>query len=40
MTYGDDIVVHVRAPEPVHATLSCDTSKPQCKGRPWDFGNL
>jgi hypothetical protein len=39
-TYGDDVVVHVRAPDPGLATLSCDTTKPQCKGIPWDFKNL
>jgi hypothetical protein len=38
--YGDDVVVHVRAPTPDIATLSCDTSKPQCAGVPWDFENL
>ncbi len=40
MTYGDDVVVHVRAPARGHATMTCDTSKPHCAGRPWDFGNL
>jgi hypothetical protein len=39
-TYGDEVVVHVRAPDPGLATLSCDTSKPQCKTVPWDFENL
>jgi len=39
-TYGDDVVVHVRAPSPELATLRCDTSKPKCSGAPWDFPNL
>jgi len=39
-TYGDEVVVHVRAPLPGLATLSCDTTKPSCEGAPWDFSNL
>jgi len=38
--YGDEVVVHVRAPDPALATLSCDTTKPKCAGVPWDFANL
>lgn len=38
--YGEEVVVHVRAPEPSLATLSCDTSRPNCSGAPWDFENL
>ncbi len=39
-TYGEEVVVHVRAPLPGLATLSCDTTKPSCEGIPWDFANL
>ncbi len=39
-TYGDEVVVHVRAPGPEIAELKCDTTKPQCAGVPWDFENL
>ncbi len=39
-TYGDEVVVHVRAPLPGIATLSCDTTRPSCEGVPWDFNNL
>ena len=39
-TYGEEVVVHVRAPEPTMATLTCDTTKPSCEGVPWDFANL
>jgi len=39
-TYGDEVVVHVRAPSPELAKLSCDTTKPMCAGAPWDFSNL
>jgi hypothetical protein len=39
-TYGDEVVVHVRAPGPALAKLSCDTTKPMCAGAPWDFANL
>jgi hypothetical protein len=38
--YGEEVVVHVRAPLPGLATLSCDTTKPQCQGIPWDYSNL
>jgi len=38
--YGEEVVVHVRAPNPEAATLSCDTTKPSCAGVPWDFANL
>jgi hypothetical protein len=38
--YGEEVVVHVRAPGPEIAELSCDTSKPQCDGVPWDFSAL
>jgi len=38
--YGEEVVVHVRAPEPSLATLTCDTSLPSCSGAPWDFDNL
>jgi hypothetical protein len=38
--YGDEVVVHIRAPDPSFATLSCDTTKPNCTGVPWDFSNL
>ncbi len=39
-TYGDEIVVHVRAPDPSVATLKCTSTKASCQGVPWDFGNL
>lgn len=39
-TYGEEVVVHVRAPLPGLATLTCDTTKAGCEGSPWDFGNL
>lgn len=39
-TYGEEVVVHVRAPDPSVARLKCDTAKPNCEGTPWDFGNL
>jgi len=39
-TYGDEVVVHVRAPGPEIAELTCDTTKPQCEGIPWDFEAL
>jgi hypothetical protein len=38
--YGEEVVVHVRAPNPEAATLSCDTTRPNCQGVPWDFANL
>lgn len=38
--YGEEVVVHVRAPDPALATLRCDTTKPSCEGVPWDFANL
>jgi hypothetical protein len=38
--YGEEVVVHVRAPGPGLATLSCDTTKPSCEGVPWTFANL
>jgi hypothetical protein len=38
--YGDDVVVHVRAPDPTVATLKCDMTKPQCAGTPWGMMNL
>ncbi len=38
--YGDDVVVHVRAPEPEVATLKCTSTKASCQGVPWDFDNL
>jgi hypothetical protein len=38
--YGDEVVVHVRAPVAELATLSCDTTKPNCEGIPWDMENL
>jgi hypothetical protein len=40
VTYGDEVVVHVRAPGPEIAELSCDTTKPSCEGAVWDFENL
>lgn len=39
-TYGEEVVVHVRAPVSELATLSCNTAKPNCEGSPWDFQNL
>jgi hypothetical protein len=39
-SYGEEIVVHVRAPDPSLATLTCDTSLPGCSSAPWDFANL
>ena len=39
-TYGDEVVVHVRAPTAEMAKLTCDTTKPSCAGAPWDFKNL
>jgi hypothetical protein len=39
-TYGDEVVVHVRAPVAEMAKLTCDMTKPQCQGIPWDFSNL
>ena len=39
-TYGEEVVVHVRAPTADLATLSCDTTRPNCTGVPWDFANL
>ncbi|MBX3162799.1 MAG: hypothetical protein KF773_42950 [Deltaproteobacteria bacterium] len=38
--FGDEVVVHVRAPMAELATLSCDTSKPHCQGAVWDLENL
>lgn len=40
VTYGDEVVVHVRAPTPDLATLTCDTTKPKCAGAPWDYPNV
>jgi hypothetical protein len=40
VTYGEEVVVHVRAPVAELATLSCDTTKPNCEGIPWEIGNL
>ena len=39
-SYGEEVVVHVRAPDPSIARMTCDTTKPQCAGVPWDFANL
>jgi hypothetical protein len=39
-TYGDEVVVHVRAPGPEIAELKCDTTKPSCEGAVWDFEKL
>jgi hypothetical protein len=38
--YGDDVVVHVRAPDVTVASLSCDMTRPQCAGLPWGLPNL
>ena len=38
--YGEEVVVHVRAPLPSMATMTCDATKPSCEGVPWDFANL
>jgi hypothetical protein len=40
VTYGDEVVVHVRVPTPTMATVSCDMTQPKCAGVPWDFANL
>jgi hypothetical protein len=38
LTYGEEVVVHVRAPAPSIAKLTCDPNK--CEGVPWDLPNL
>ena len=38
--YGEDVVVHVRAPSPNQATLTCNAKKSHCAGVPWAFANL
>ncbi len=38
--YGEEVVVHVRAPLPGIASFRCDMTKPSCAGVPWDFANL
>jgi len=40
LTYGDEVVVHVRAPTPEMATISCTSTEPSCQGAPWDFEHL
>jgi hypothetical protein len=40
VTYGDEVVVHVRAPTAEMAKLTCDTTKAGCETAPWDFENL
>jgi hypothetical protein len=40
VTYGEEVVVHVRAPVEQLAKLTCDTSKKGCEGAPWDFANI
>ena len=39
-TYGDEVVVHVRLPDPAIARVSCNMSVPGCQGVPWAFENL
>jgi hypothetical protein len=39
-TYGEDVVVHVRAPDTDLVTLTCDTAREGCEGAPWDFASL
>ncbi len=38
--YGDEVVVHVRAPDPSVATLNCKSTALKCQGVPWDYQNL
>jgi hypothetical protein len=38
-TYGEEVVVHVRAPLPEMATLTCSNPDPSCRV-PWDFESL
>ncbi len=37
--YGEEVVIHVRAPDPSIATITCDTSR-KCDLPPWNFPNL
>jgi hypothetical protein len=38
--YGDEVVVHVRAPLAEQASLSCTNTSAKCQGAPWDLQNL
>jgi hypothetical protein len=40
ITYGDEVVVHVRAPTPEMATMTCASTEESCQGAPWTFANL
>jgi len=40
LTYGDEVVVHVRAPAAEAASISCTSQEESCKGSPWNFENL
>ncbi|MBA2538319.1 MAG: hypothetical protein H0V17_01685 [Deltaproteobacteria bacterium] len=40
LAYGDEVVVHVRAPLAEAATLSCTSTEESCKGAPWEFSKL
>ena len=40
IAYGDEVVVHVRAPVAEAATLSCTSTEESCKGAPWEFSHL
>jgi hypothetical protein len=40
LTYGEEVVVHVRAPSPEMAKLTCTNPDPSCQGAPWGFEKL
>lgn len=40
VTYGDEVVVHVRAPSADIASVSCKSEEAKCQGAVWDFENL
>lgn len=40
LSYGDEVVVHVRAPAVEAATISCTSTEESCQGAPWDFEHL
>jgi hypothetical protein len=40
LAYGDEVVVHVRAPVAEAATISCTSTEESCQGAPWDFEHL
>ena len=40
LAYGDEVVVHVRAPVAEAATISCTSTEESCQGAPWAFEHL